>query len=151
MWAELHPEEQQPRQSFVVTTESCEHLDEVDLSKRFLARVLMLKSCPYFFQGRLRQCWAVALRDRHRARQAHDTVAEESAWKLFRTIPLMLLHRPRGSGSVGRDELAKGADDFARDIGLHFFAIPAAGGSRCAAEQPTRARPRSKPAGDKPR
>ena len=41
-------------------------------------------------------------------------LAETRAWKLFGLIPMMLLHRPRGSGSVGRDELCKRADEFAR-------------------------------------
>ena len=104
----------------VVPSESWEQLDEVDLYERFLGRVSMLKSCPYFFWGRLHQCWTVALHERQRARQAHDTVGEERAWKLFALIPLMLLHRPRGSGSLGRDELAKRADDFARG---HWIAL----------------------------
>ena len=45
-------------------------------------------------------------RERHRAMMANDWVAEERA--------LMLLHRPRHTASVGRDELAKRADDFER-------------------------------------
>ena len=104
----------------VVPPESWEQLDEVDQSEWFLARIPMLKSCPHFLRGRLRQCWAVALRERHRARQVHDNAAEERAWKLFGLVPVMLLHRPRGSGSVGRDELAQRADDFARG---HWIAL----------------------------
>ena len=46
--------------------------------------------------------------------QVEDTQAEERAWKLFGLIPIMLMHRPRGTGAVGRDELAQRADDFAR-------------------------------------
>ena len=42
---------------------------------------------------------------------ASDWVAEERAWKLFRLVPVMLF---RHTGSVGRDELAKRADDFGR-------------------------------------
>ena len=85
-----------------------------------LGKNSMLKSCPHFLRGRLRQCWAVALRERHRARQVHDNAAEKRAWKLFGLVLLMLLHRPRGSGSVGRDELAQRADDFAQG---HWIAL----------------------------
>ena len=34
--------------------------------------------------------------------------------KFERLIPMMLLHKPQGSGSVGRDQLAHRADEFAR-------------------------------------
>ena len=51
-----------------------------------------------------------ALRERHRAREVGDVLAVTRAWKLFGLIPMMLLHRPRGSGSVGRDERCKRAD-----------------------------------------
>ena len=98
----------------VLPTGSWEQLDEVDLSEWFGTRVSMLKICPFFFRGRLRQCFSVALRERHRTRQAEDTLAEKRAWKLFGLIPMMMLHRPRGAGAVGRDELAQRADDFAR-------------------------------------
>ena len=63
-------------------------------------------------QGRLRQCLAVALRE-SRAKDAGDATGEERAWKASGLIPMMLLHRPRGTGSVGREELARRADDFA--------------------------------------
>ena len=56
----------------------------------------------------------LALRERYRARQSRDIQAEERAWKVFGLVPMMLMRRPRGTESVGRDELAKRADDFAR-------------------------------------
>ena len=93
---------------------SWEQLDSVDLSQWFEMRVSMLKTCPFFFRGRLRQSFTVALRERYRAMQVEDTQAEERAWKLFGLILIMLMHRPRGTGAVGRDELAQRADDFAR-------------------------------------
>ena len=37
-------------------------LDEVDLQEELLNRVAMLKSCPHFLRGRMRECFAVALR-----------------------------------------------------------------------------------------
>ena len=73
-----------------------------------------MKKCPHFLRGRLRQCFAVALRERQRARLVQDSQAEERAWKLFGLVPVMLLHRPRGTGSVGKDELMSRADNFAR-------------------------------------
>ena len=57
---------------------------------------------PRFMRGRFRQCWGTALRERCRARLAGDVVSESRDWKLFCLVPVMLLHRPRGSGSVER-------------------------------------------------
>ena len=88
-----------------------QQLDEVDLSELFGTRVSMLKTCPLLPR---RQCFSVALRERHRARQAEDTLAEECPWKLFGLMPMMMLHRPRGPGAVRRNELAQRADGFAR-------------------------------------
>ena len=74
----------------------------------------MMKSCPGFLRGRLRFCFGVALRERHRAKSAGDRDAEIRAWKLFGLIPLLLFHRTKHSGTIGRDELAKRADDVSR-------------------------------------
>ena len=93
---------------------SWESLDEVNLEEWFLRRVPIMKKCPHFLRGRLRQCFAVALRERQRARLVQDSQAEERAWKLFGLVPVMLLHRPRGTGSVGKDELMSRADNFVR-------------------------------------
>ena len=41
-----------------------------------------------------------------------DLIAECRGWKLFALVPVLLLHKPSGTGSIGRDELAKRADDF---------------------------------------
>ena len=49
-----------------------------------------------------------------RAKGAQDSHAEERAWNLFGLVPVMLLHRPRGTGSVGEDELVSRVDDFVR-------------------------------------
>ena len=74
-----------------------------------------MKKCPHFMRGRLRQCFAVALRERQRARGVQDSQTEERAWKLFGlVVPVMLLHRPRGTGSVGKDELLSRSDNFAK-------------------------------------
>ena len=74
----------------------------------------MLKNCPHFLRGRLRFRFFTALRERLRAKMANDRVGEARAWKLFGHVPMMLLHRPKHTGSVERDELAQRADDFAR-------------------------------------
>ena len=61
---------------------SWESLDEVNLEEWFLRRVPTMKKCPHFWRGRLRQCFAVALRERQRAKGGQDSQAEERAWKL---------------------------------------------------------------------
>ena len=96
-----------------VLSASWKSLDTVNLEDVFLERVPILRSCPHFLRGRLRQIFDLALRERHRAQLAADPVAENRAWKLFGLIPRLLLHRPRGTGSVGRDELCFRADQFA--------------------------------------
>ena len=73
-----------------------EQMDDVDLHEVFLLRIPILKSCPYFLRGRLRECFATILRERNRAELAGDIVAKERAWKAFGLVPLLLLHRPRG-------------------------------------------------------
>ena len=73
----------------------------------------MLRSCPHLQRARLRQSFGAALEERHRAKVGGDEQAESRAWKLFSLIPLMLLHRPRGTGSLGRDELARRVELFA--------------------------------------
>ena len=86
----------------------------MNLEEVFLSRTPMLKSCPGFLRGRFRHCFCVASRERYRAKLAGDAVAEERAWKLFGLIPVMLLHRPQGCGSVGKQELAERANKFGR-------------------------------------
>ena len=103
-----------PVRSVEITGATWEFLDQVDLGDIFLQRIPVLKQCPRFLRGRLRFCFFVALRERHRAQLARDPVAESRAWKLFGLVPIMLLHRPRHTGSVGRDELCHRADEFVR-------------------------------------
>ena len=94
--------------------ECWQQLDQVDLSEVFLQRIPMLKSCPRFLRGQLRFSFGVALRERCRAKLNRDPVAELRAWKLFGLVPIVLLHKPKHGGVVGRDELAQRADDFPR-------------------------------------
>ena len=113
-----------------ITTDSWGQLDQVDLDEIFLMRVPILKNCPHFLRGRLRFCFFTALRERLRAKMANDRVGEARAWKLFGLVPMMLLHRPKHTGSVGRDELAQRADDFARAAHQNVqadFPLPRAG------------------------
>ena len=95
----------QVRTNSEICAESWERLDEVDLDALFLQKIPMLKTCPRFLRGRLRHCFGVALRERHRAKLAGDRVVEIRAWKLFGMVPIMLLRRTKHSGIVGRDEL----------------------------------------------
>ena len=86
------------------TIPNLDFFDDVDLEELFTDRVPMLKSCPHFFRGRLRNSFRVALEERHRAEGEGDELAEERAWKLFALVPRMLMHRVKGIASVGRDE-----------------------------------------------
>ena len=81
-----------------------EQLDHMHVEDLFLMKIPMFRSCPKFLRGRLREGFACTLRERFRAKQVGDEVGERRAWKLFALIPLMLLHRPRNTGSMGRDD-----------------------------------------------
>ena len=69
------------------TIPNLDFFDDVDLEELFAERVPMLKSCPYFFRGRLWNSFRVALEERHRAEGEGDELAEERAWKLFALVP----------------------------------------------------------------
>ena len=103
----------------IPVSEGWAQLDTVDLQEELLTCVPMLKSCSHWLRGRFREGLTVALRERHRAKLANDELGQIRAWKLFCLVPEMLLHRPRNTGSVGRDELARrGASrNSNRDIG----------------------------------
>ena len=104
------------------TNSTAERIGEVDwsqldffsLEELFLLQVPMLRSCPHFLRNRLRECFGFALRERFRAKVVADVEAEIRAWKLFGVIPMMLLHKPQGVGSVGRSELAQRVNLFQR-------------------------------------
>ena len=89
-------------------------MDHCQLEEMFLTRVPVLRSCPHFLRGRLRESFGMALRERFRAKLHGDREGEVRAWKLFAMTPIMLLHKPTGVGSVGRSELLHRADKFAR-------------------------------------
>ena len=88
-------------------------LDDFQIDEIFLFRVTMLKTCPHFMRSLLREAFQVALRERFRAKLMGDEEGQIRGWKLFAMEPMMLLHRPRGNGSVGRSELVHRADRFA--------------------------------------
>ena len=59
-----------------------EQVDTFSLEDVFLRRVPMLKTCPHFMRGRLRECFQMALTERHRAKMESDELGEIRAWKL---------------------------------------------------------------------
>ena len=87
------------------TIPNLDFFDDLDLEELFAERVPMLKSCPHFFRGRLRNSFRVALEERHRAEGEGDELAEERAWNSS--------HLSMGL-SVGRDELAARGELFVR-------------------------------------
>ena len=96
-------------------------MDQVDLEEEFLRRTPMLKSCPHFLRGRFRHCVSVTLQERCRAKLVGDTLGEERAWKAFGLVPHMLLHKPKGAGNVGKQELMERANKFAREDWLELM------------------------------
>ena len=99
-------------QNVVPASNRWSQLDALDFQEELLTRVPMLKSCTHWLRGRFREGLSVALRERHRAKLANDELGQIRAWKLFCLVPKMLLHRPRNTGSVGRDELARRVTEF---------------------------------------
>ena len=95
-------------------------MDQVDLEE-LLRRTPMLKSCPHFLRGRFRHCLSVTVQDRCRAKLVGGTLGEERAWKAFGLVPHMLLHKPKGAGNVGKQELMERANKFARGDWLELM------------------------------
>ena len=63
----------------------------------------------------MRESFNFAL-ERFKARLEGNVEAETRPWKLFGLIPIMLLHKLYGTGSVGRSVLGHRVDDFARGL-----------------------------------
>ena len=95
-----------------VPSTSWEGMDEVNLEEVFLSRTPILRSC--FLRGRFRHSLCVALRERYKAKLVGEKVVEEIAWKLFGLVPVMLRHKPRGCGSVVKQELVERTNKFGR-------------------------------------
>ena len=91
-----------------------EQVDSFSLEEIFSHRLAMLKTCPHFMRGRLRECFEIPVHGRHRAKMESDELREIRAWKLFGLVPITLIHRLRGTVAVGRSELAHRAEEFAR-------------------------------------
>ena len=100
------------RSSGFVQDESWAQLDNIDEQEVFQLRVHLLKICPHFLKGRLRQSFFIALHERSKRKLEADSVGEKRAWKLFALVPIMLLHRSRNTGFVGRSELVQRVEDF---------------------------------------
>ena len=88
-------------------------LDSINLKELFLLRVPMLRSCPVFLRGRWCHALRTALDARRAAKLAGQADGEKREWKLLGILLLMLLHRPKDQGSVGRAVLEQHFDDFA--------------------------------------
>ena len=89
-------------------------MDQVDLEEEFLRRTPMLKSCLHFLRGQFRHSFSITLQERCRAKLVGDFLGEERAWNAFCLVPSMLLHKPKGAGIVGKQELMERANKFAR-------------------------------------
>ena len=101
--------------------DSWAQLDDVDLEVEFLRRVPMLKRCHTSCEGDSVTGSTSPFRNDAEQSWWGDTVGEERAWKAFGLVPAMMLHRPRGVGSIGRDELIERADKFSRGQWLELL------------------------------
>ena len=112
----LRPKEvaQQPAQ--LPGGSMCQQVGSFSLEDVFSHRLAMLKTCPHFMRGRLRECFEISLMERYGAKMESDELREIRAWELFGLVPIILLHRPRGTGAVGRSGLAHRAEEFARAL-----------------------------------
>lgn len=91
--------------------EAWESLDQIDLAGWFRKRILFLKTCPHFIRGRYRHAQHLALEFIDKSSNEVDACR---GWKAFGLLSTMPLHRPRSTGSVGRTELEKRTEAFAR-------------------------------------
>ena len=84
------------------------HLDQFELENVFTLRLPMLKTCLLFSRGRFRVKWESFC---VKGSELSKRVMRRPV--LFALVPTMLLHRPRGPGSIGRKELSQRAVDVA--------------------------------------
>ena len=98
---ESHRQHPHPTRNATLPGNGWAELDDIDVEEVFLQRIPMLKSCPRFLRGRLRESFAWGLRERYRGKQEGDEIAERRGWKLFALVPTLLFHKPTGTGSVG--------------------------------------------------
>ena len=64
-----------------------EQVDSFSFEDVFLHRVPMLKTCPHFMRGSLRECFEIPLMERHRAKMESDELGELRVWELFGLVP----------------------------------------------------------------
>ena len=92
-------------------------IEDVDLREVFLLRIPILKNCPHFLRGRLRESFVTTPRERYRAKSVGDTVAEERACKTFglvvaqqvKSVGFHCSRVERGQVSRARQELTGAA------------------------------------------
>ena len=82
-----------------------ESLDTIDCKELFLKKISMLKSCPSFLRGKLRECFSFALRQRGKI--VGDDQAELRCWEIVRSDPIdvasqNLWDRVSRQGRIGR-------------------------------------------------
>ena len=89
-----------------------EQLDQVNLAEWFLKRIPMLKTFPHFSR-KVAAVFCCGSQGKVQSKTIGNIQAEECAWKVFGLIPMMLMHRPRGTGLVGRSGqmISRGAMD----------------------------------------
>ncbi|CAE7438573.1 unnamed protein product [Symbiodinium sp. CCMP2592] len=87
-------------------------LDAVDLAAEFGTPVPTMQSVPAFLRAGVRQALVLALRALREAYTRGTALQQTRAWKLFLLAPRLLLHRARGSGTVGREALLQRTRDF---------------------------------------
>ena len=93
---------------------SWEQLDSVDLSEWFEMRVSMLKTCPFFLRGRLRQSFTIALREALQGQAGGRYTSGRASMEIVRVDPDHVDASPKRNKGRGRDEFAQRAHDFAR-------------------------------------
>ena len=93
---------------------SWEQSDDVNAGDLFLKRIPMLKSCPHFLRGRLREGFWIRAPGEIKGETRGRRCWRIASLEIVRFVAKMLLHRPRGVGSLGPDELVRRVDAFSQ-------------------------------------
>ena len=93
-----------------------EELDRYSMEDIFLTKV-SIEDMSALLARTFARMFPSAIQGEAPRELAQNEQAKIRAWKLSGLVPLMLMHRPSGTGVVGRSELCLRADEFARDTG----------------------------------
>ena len=95
-------------------------LDMVDIGEVFRRRAVVVRTVPVFLRGAFKAAFRVALEERLLGEANGDLIQVQRAWKLFMSLPRMILFRPPRGGKVLQKQLEERCQAFALGDWVHL-------------------------------